>query len=298
MKEYTFLLVAIGLYTLGSCSPKPDLSSELSNLVATERKFAAISEEIGTDEAFLDFIADESVIFRPHPVNGKTWIQEHRSSKGLLKWRPVNAGISLSADLGYTTGPWEYSSSRDDSVPAAYGQYVTIWKKQGDGTWKFIFDMGTYHPKPESRAADWRLSETEKDAPVSMDAKSLNRFKEADDEYSGYMSVNDLCMAMESFYDSDIIFLRNGYNPVIGSEIIPEKFGDENTPAVYTNHKIETSSGGDLGYSYGHFQTSGSDENSFGYYLRIWRRDRLGVWKTVLDISTPAPPPEPEKISG
>ncbi|MGD9900545.1 MAG: DUF4440 domain-containing protein [Calditrichaceae bacterium] len=298
MKEYTFLLVAIGLYTLGGCVSEPDHSSELTNLVMTERKFAAASVEKGTNEAFLDFIADESVIFRPHPVNGKTWLQEHRSSKGLLTWRPVNAAISSSADLGYTTGPWEYRTSGDDSLPAAYGQYVTIWKKQNDGSWKFIFDIGISHPKPASTASDWLLSETKSATHLSADAKSLNMLKVTDDKYSEYMSVNDLCMAMDSFYDDNIIFLRNGHDPVTGSEIIPEKFGDDTTTAVYTNHKIETSSAGDFGYSYGHFQTEGLGENSFGYYLRIWKKDASGAWKTVLDISAPAPSPDSGKVSG
>ncbi len=30
-----------------------------------------------------------------------------------------------------------------------YGKYVTIWKKQADGTWKFVVDVGNKSPAPE-----------------------------------------------------------------------------------------------------------------------------------------------------
>lgn len=263
--------------------------------MATERRFAAASVKKGTNQAFLDFIAEKSIIFRPHPVNGKSWLEKQEPSKGLLTWRPVNAGIASAADLGYTTGPWEYRNTPDDSLASAYGQYVTIWKKQSGGSWKFIFDMGTYHPKPETEAPDWQLTKTGSGPDIKTGKGSLNQLTSAESEYSDHMAVNDLCMAMESFYANDIIYLRNGHYPVAGSEIIPGKFGDDITSATYTNHKIETSSRGDFGYSYGHFQTNSPGENSYGYYLRIWRKDQSGAWRTILDISTPAPPPDTEK---
>jgi ketosteroid isomerase-like protein len=55
-----------------------------------------------------------------------------------LSWQPMNAEISKSGDLGFTYGVYELSIK--DSVYK--GTYVSIWKKQNDGSWKFVLDSG------------------------------------------------------------------------------------------------------------------------------------------------------------
>jgi ketosteroid isomerase-like protein len=51
-----------------------------------------------------------------------------------LTWTPVGADISVSGDLGYTYGNYEFSSIEKDGKPLVeYGKYSTIWKKQRDG---------------------------------------------------------------------------------------------------------------------------------------------------------------------
>lgn len=60
-----------------------------------------------------------------------------------LTWTPVGAGISTSGDLGYTYGNCEFRSTGKGGKPVvAYGKYNTIWRKQRDGAWKVVLDMG------------------------------------------------------------------------------------------------------------------------------------------------------------
>jgi ketosteroid isomerase-like protein len=66
-----------------------------------------------------------------------------------LTWTPVGADVSASGDLGYTYGTWEFHSKDKDGKPTVeYGNYTSIWKKQADGGWKVVLDMGNSSPAP------------------------------------------------------------------------------------------------------------------------------------------------------
>jgi ketosteroid isomerase-like protein len=56
-----------------------------------------------------------------------------------LTWEPEGGDISTSGELGYTYGIYELKGSND---VVERGTYVTIWKKQEDGKWKFVLDSG------------------------------------------------------------------------------------------------------------------------------------------------------------
>jgi ketosteroid isomerase-like protein len=60
-----------------------------------------------------------------------------------LTWTPVGADMSASSDLGYTYGTYEFSSiGKDGKAAVEHGKYTSIWKKQKDGNWKVVLDMG------------------------------------------------------------------------------------------------------------------------------------------------------------
>jgi ketosteroid isomerase-like protein len=60
-----------------------------------------------------------------------------------LTWTPVGADISSSGDLGYTYGTFEFHSKDKDGKPTVdHGKYTSIWKKQSNGSWKVVLDMG------------------------------------------------------------------------------------------------------------------------------------------------------------
>jgi ketosteroid isomerase-like protein len=61
-----------------------------------------------------------------------------------LTWKPVKVEISAGGDMGYTFG---FSSYKTKDT-TAYTTYCTIWRKQKDGSWKFIFDGGNSIPNP------------------------------------------------------------------------------------------------------------------------------------------------------
>ena len=67
-----------------------------------------------------------------------------------LTWTPVYADMAASGDLGYTYGTYEFRSKDKDGKPTvSYGKYASIWKKQRDGNWKVVLDMGNESPAPK-----------------------------------------------------------------------------------------------------------------------------------------------------
>lgn len=118
------------------------------DLVKTEYAFAEATKNSTVRDGFLQFIADDGILFRPGPVNGKEFLEKSDTQPGLLLWYPTASFISSSGDLGVNTGPWEFKRVEDEK-PAAFGQFLTVWEKQSDDTWKFLIDLGIGHPKPE-----------------------------------------------------------------------------------------------------------------------------------------------------
>ena len=51
--------------------------SALHEMVKTEQAFSKMAEEKNTHDAFLAFMADDGLLFRPGAVNGKKWMLEH-----------------------------------------------------------------------------------------------------------------------------------------------------------------------------------------------------------------------------
>jgi formylglycine-generating enzyme len=60
-----------------------------------------------------------------------------------LDWTPAEAVVAASGDLGYTWGYW-FSTSHDRSgkLVRQHGKYLDVWRRQTDGTWRWIADIG------------------------------------------------------------------------------------------------------------------------------------------------------------
>src|SRR4029079_2751836 len=132
--------------------------STLDSLVEAERNFSKASVAKGMREAFIMNLADEGTLFRPHAVAGKKWMTEQPPRPGLLEWRPIYADVASSGDMGYTTGPWEFRQKGPDDKEVAHGNFVTVWKKQADGGWKVVVDLGISNPPPASKSEEVRLA--------------------------------------------------------------------------------------------------------------------------------------------
>ena len=133
-----------------AASPK-DTAGTLKQLEAEFMKAAAERGSAG----YMSYYADDAVEV-PNGVAiipGKENIAKTMgfldNKDNHLTWTPVGADISASGDLGYTYGTYEFrSTNKDGKLVVDYGKYTSIWKKQKDGQWKVVLDMGNTGPEP------------------------------------------------------------------------------------------------------------------------------------------------------
>ena len=150
MKKIILMLFTI---TSFQCIYSKNDSVEVAKLRATEIAFSKMCVEKGMAESFV-FYADKDVIKLSEgkfPIIGKDSLIASFANKApqtfKLEWYPVKVEVSKSADLGYTFGNWIFTSSKGEKD---YGNYMTVWKKQKDGSWKFVIDGGNSTPAPKT----------------------------------------------------------------------------------------------------------------------------------------------------
>ena len=59
-----------------------------------------------------------------------------------LHWQVATAEAARSGELGYTRGTYELNYTDAKGKQASdHGKYVTVWRKQADGSWKVVVDV-------------------------------------------------------------------------------------------------------------------------------------------------------------
>lgn len=100
-------------------------------------------------ESFVALVDNDAVFFgrdisRGRDAVSKAWLPFFTDRNLFLKWHPTEVHVSSSADLGYSIGEYERIGKDASGNPAtAIGNYVSIWRKQPDGKWKVVLDIGT-----------------------------------------------------------------------------------------------------------------------------------------------------------
>ncbi len=115
----------------------------LQEIQQADIEFSNFSRQHGMRKAFMEYIDDDGVMMRDNAMpiigaNAIEYISSMNDSSIQLTWEPRGGDVAKSGDLGFTYGVYELK----DSVNRQKGTYVTIWKKQSDGKWKFVLDSG------------------------------------------------------------------------------------------------------------------------------------------------------------
>ena len=150
-------LLTVTLFTLclalssHATKQKPLKGEEL--LRQLEADFAADVAQHGHD-AFISHFADDGVeVVDGGDFNNKAAMRKQPpwADGTTLTWTPIKAEMASSGDMGYTYGNYIYTArNKDGKVTTSYGKYTSIWKKQKEGQWKVVVDMGNASPDPKS----------------------------------------------------------------------------------------------------------------------------------------------------
>lgn len=142
------LIIANICFLLASCDlsfPKKDERLDaLNDMQQTDADFADMAREQGYQKAFLAFTEDEAVLLRDNflPIIGADAVQyitNINDSSFRMTWEPHGGDVSGAGDMGFTFGVYEMQTDAERQS----GTYVTIWRKQKDGTWKYILNADT-----------------------------------------------------------------------------------------------------------------------------------------------------------
>ncbi|MBS0362030.1 MAG: nuclear transport factor 2 family protein, partial [Proteobacteria bacterium] len=273
----TAALMAAALFAASApAAPKP--AADPAEVVAAERAFAARAAEIGIAPSFLEFMTDQAVIFRPEPMLARAVYEAVPPAKTpkeggtRLNWWPNFAGVARSGDLGFTTGPATVNGGK----PGIF--YFTVWAKQRDGRWKWLYDGGV--------DADGGAAPGEGVAPIVLppgDAKPL-----APDVAMDQVSAAEIALAAKAKTD-----VAAAYHAALAPDARMQgsKLAPATTPAA-VDQELATrakaiafgpiggsaSKAGDLAWTYGDARW----DTGRGHYVRVWQR-RGGRWRIVFD---------------
>jgi ketosteroid isomerase-like protein len=117
-------------------------------LLEADKAFDRDTAARGLD-GWMDWFAEDARIETTQDVLvGKTALREYYSKmfagrEFRIHWWPVQAGISADGTLGFTFGRAEVSW-RDEKgeMQKRESRYTTLWRRQKDGGYKVVFDMG------------------------------------------------------------------------------------------------------------------------------------------------------------
>jgi ketosteroid isomerase-like protein len=280
---------------LGTPHPAtPRHEADLDSLISAERAFSLLSVDRGMKEAFLSNLAENSVLFRPLPMSGQELWKKLASPPATLIWEPAYAEVSGAGDLGVSTGPWEMRPppSLHGSTLPLHGHFISIWRKQPDGTWKVELDLGVSHVKPERGGVG---SGEIVRGPIHADPPATDRTKQAladiasaERRFSEAARRSGLAAALPRWTTSDLRFNREGHVPSYGSSARREMVKADSGAVSWSPQNSGASRSGDLGYTYGIRQRRrGKAAPDSSVYVNVWRRDRDGRWRVSLMVDNP-----------
>ncbi|MBS1819668.1 MAG: DUF4440 domain-containing protein [Acidobacteria bacterium] len=150
------LLLAAGVTLASGASAQPVAGAgarypaETAQIVQADRDFAA-SVAQRNRERFLSFIADATTFNggTAGEVHGrdavlKDWADFFNPDGPTLSWSPTHGDVVGAGDVGYTTGTAVLRGKGPNGAPIErHSEYVTVWRRQKDGSWKVVFDTGS-----------------------------------------------------------------------------------------------------------------------------------------------------------
>ena len=145
MKKSLQYLILI-LLVFNSCNTETDKDSVekwKQEIREAEQDFAKMAAAKGIHDAFLNYAAEDAVLKRKELIIGKKAIDKHleKSISKNLSWSLDFVDVSSSGDLGYTYGKYVYKYTDSIGNPLEdKGIFHTVWKRQTDGSWKFVWD--------------------------------------------------------------------------------------------------------------------------------------------------------------
>jgi uncharacterized protein (TIGR02246 family) len=152
MLRYRSPFACIGLFALTAACTSTVPDTRDADIKAVKRVEAAWVEDIATKDVdkFASYYSDDASLLLPNApiINGRENIEAAlkpmlADPNFALTFQSTRAEASKGGDFVYTIGAYSMTTSRPkDKTPVTdKGKYLTVFKKQADGSWKAVADM-------------------------------------------------------------------------------------------------------------------------------------------------------------
>ena len=249
-------------------------TAPLQQMADAERAFATRAQAIGWKRAFLEYFADDAVGF---DATGSGLAKDQiralpdPPADAQLLWEPRFGDIAASGELGWLTGP---STSIRGGNPPRDGNYASVWKRQADGMFRVVMDVGVNLPQPAVFAPGFTRA-PQGDRFTGDGAGAATSLADADRALSKAAAANQR-NAYRGRLAEGARLHRHDVMPRAGERDILAWLATQ-PPAPAAEHRFaEAARSGDLGYTWGRLGN--------GWYVRVWTRAANGAWKVALDV--------------
>ncbi|MDB4950048.1 MAG: hypothetical protein JWM27_2697, partial [Gemmatimonadetes bacterium] len=115
-----------------------------------DRAFAAMAAARGAGPAFVAFAAPDVLNVGGQITAGPAEVAaSFAGDTAHWLWGPILSRASADGELGYTVGEAAITGAGPDGAPrTSYSKYLTIWRRQPDGSYKYVTDGGNGRPAP------------------------------------------------------------------------------------------------------------------------------------------------------
>lgn len=258
-------------------------ATDFARMVQTEYDFSAAATRTSQRAAFLEYVAEDGVLFRPGPVNGRKVLTEGKGAPGILHWYPEFAEISSRGDLGLSTGPWIYWGS---GQAPAHGHFVSIWRRQSNGDWRAELDGGIGHgpmATPPNRLLP-SARDGEDVGAAGDSADSTAELKRAELEFARFNNESGFVAALARVALPGVRVYRDGHEPFVGLETSTAHLRSAEPVGGWQPEVVRSSA--NFGYSYGPVAPRGDESKPAAYYVHVWKLVD-GQWRLLLDLLIP-----------
>ncbi|WP_454761959.1 DUF4440 domain-containing protein [Caulobacter segnis] len=253
------------------------VTTPAAQIEAAERAFAADGLKLGIRDSFLKHMADDAMVFDPAPVSAKPLYAE-RSGEGepKLEWWPAYVVAAKSGDLGLSIGPSAFNGKRA-------GWYASIWRKEPDGTWRWIYDGGgpgdaVSAPGPEVVAVHGPVAKAGETSP----AKAFDAVRLAEQKLS-QEAQQDTTQAYKAFLTSDAHLLGPRGTRALAPNAADERLALRPATMSLTLRGGGASRAGDFVWTHGEaFWSEAGQKSAQAHYMHVWQR-RPDGWRLIFE---------------
>ena len=149
IKPILVCLLCLTLSGAAAAKPASDKEQLKAEVAAMEDAFCTMAKVQGLLAAFSHFAAPDVAFIDtdPRKFRGPAAVLERMGpdQPGVaLTWSALFTDVSDDGTLGYNYGRYEYRGPGPDGKErVGAGFFLTIWKRQPDGFWKYVMDTGT-----------------------------------------------------------------------------------------------------------------------------------------------------------